>query len=299
MEAIDIDPDLLQQSAEAALHAGEQSTVHIEAEYLDDLPNLMQTLVPEGPYAYIVLAQVQEDGNVILPIATTRQAIHDAYEILHSETQLLKFWPLVELRSEWYVFHEGTTRVLVKNTGAIAEGGETIALFPVTKTTGITGELVWSRVPRSTLGSSSDGPRADLSRVERRKDIMEKLEVFFGALMRCDVEGMLAVLSDDVQSAVRDYLNDTGTVIGLDGKESHRSFYTSLFDMYDIQSVGLLRRVVQEWYGFAEIRITAEVRGGEHSGRTVAFHTAEFFVPANDGRFVVRIGHGTDPVGVS
>ena len=32
MKAIDIDPDLLQQSAEAALHAGEQSTVHIESE---------------------------------------------------------------------------------------------------------------------------------------------------------------------------------------------------------------------------------------------------------------------------
>jgi hypothetical protein len=299
MKAIDIDPDLLQRSAEAALHAGEQSTVHIESEYLHDLPNLMHTLVPEGPYAYIVLAQVQEDGNVTLPIATTRQAIHDAYEILHDQTQLLKFWPLVELRSEWYVFHEGIAKVLDKNTGTIAEGGETIALFPVTKATGITGELVWSRVPRSSLGSSSDGPRANLSRVERRRDVMEKQGAFFDALKGSDVDGMLAVLSDGVQSAVRDYLNDTGTVIGLDGKESHRSFYTSLFDKYDIQSVGLLRRVVQEWYGFAEVRITAEVRGGEHSGRTVAFHTAEFFVPANDGRFVVRIGHGTDPVRVS
>jgi hypothetical protein len=205
----------------------------------------------------------------------------------------------VELRSEWYVFHEGIAKVLDKNTGTIAEGGETIALFPVTKATGITGELVWSRVPRTSLGSSADGPKADLSRVERRRDVMEKQGAFFDALKGSDVDGMLAVLSGGVQSAVRDYLNDTGTVIGLDDKESHRSFYTSLFDKYDIQSVDLLRRVVQEWYGFAEVRITAEVHGGEHSGGTVAFHTAEFFVPANDGRFVVRIGHGTDPVRVS
>ena len=27
----------------------------------------------------------------------------------------------------------------------------------------------------------------------------------------------------------------------------------------------------------------------------LAFHTAEFFIPANDGRFIARIGHGTDP----
>ena len=34
-------------------------------------------------------------------------------------------------------------------------------------------------------------------------------------------------------------------------------------------------------------------RGGEG---TVAFHVAEFHVPAKDGRFIARIGHGTEPV---
>jgi hypothetical protein len=28
----------------------------------------------------------------------------------------------------------------------------------------------------------------------------------------------------------------------------------------------------------------------------LAYHTAEYFVPSKDGRFIARIGHGTEPV---
>ena len=45
---------------------------------------------------------------------------------------------------------------------------------------------------------------------------------------------------------------------------------------------------------FAEVRVTAEVKSGSAAGQSVAFHTAEFHVPANDGRFIARVGHGTD-----
>jgi hypothetical protein len=55
-------------------------------------------------------------------------------------------------------------------------------------------------------------------------------------------------------------------------------------------------RVVQEGYVFAEIRFTMRRRDG--SGETVGFHTAEFFVPGRDARFMVRIGHGTEPTPV-
>jgi hypothetical protein len=36
------------------------------------------------------------------------------------------------------------------------------------------------------------------------------------------------------------------------------------------------------------------VRRGASPADVVTFHTAEFFIPANDGRFIARIGHGTD-----
>ena len=50
---------------------------------------------------------------------------------------------------------------------------------------------------------------------------------------------------------------------------------------------------------FAELRFTVVPERGPDAGRTVAFHTAEFLIPAADGRFIGRIGHGTDPAVVS
>jgi hypothetical protein len=295
MDVIDIDSDLLRRDAEAALHAGIQSRVHVDGEIKDDIPELLETLVAEGPYAYSILAQVGPDGMVTVPIGTTRDDIHKAYLSVHEHSQLLQFWSLVELRGEWYVFHEGIVKVRDKTTEEISDGGETIALFPVTSRTGITGELVWSRVSPSALGARSNGSWPVGSAARTRRDLLLEHDQFLDALKTADIDGMLEVLNDDAQSAVRDYLNDTGTLVGLSGKEAHRSFYKSLFDKYEMCSVDLLRRVAQEWYVFAETRVTVRVRDGGHPGQTFAFHTAEFLVPANDGRFIVRIGHGTDP----
>jgi hypothetical protein len=94
---------------------------------------------------------------------------------------------------------------------------------------------------------------------------------------------------------MRDYVNETGTLTNLDGSEAHRSYYEALFAKYDVRSVEMLRRVAQDWYVFSELRFTVGVRDGADAGETLAFHTAEFFVTGHDGRFIVRIGHGTDP----
>ena len=45
---------------------------------------------------------------------------------------------------------------------------------------------------------------------------------------------------------------------------------------------------------FAELRFTVVERTGPDAGRAFAFNTAEFLIPAADGRFIARIGHGTD-----
>ena len=94
-------------------------------------------------------------------------------------------------------------------------------------------------------------------------------------------------------SAVRDYVAGTGALIELSGKDAHRTFYGDLLGRFEIRDVRSMHLVVSDWYVFAELRVTADQRDG--SG-TVAFHTAEFHVPARDGRFIARIGHGTDPV---
>ena len=103
---------------------------------------------------------------------------------------------------------------------------------------------------------------------------------------------MLATLHDGVASAVRDYVDDTGTLVELSGQSTHRSWYQALFEKYEIQSVQPLCQVIEDWYVFSELRILAAPRSG---AGTVAFHTAEFHIPAKDGRFIARIGHGTEP----
>jgi hypothetical protein len=294
VQVIDINPDLLRQSAEAALHAARWSWNHVDGEAKDDIPALLQTLVKEGPYAYSIMSEVHPDGKVSLPIATTREGIQENYEIIHKSYTDIHLISFVEIRGEWYTFHEGVASSLVKATGLTHEG-DTIALFPVTTGQGITGELVWSRIPRSALGvGHSDGAAGDER--ELRRDSILKQDRYLDALRSADVDGMLAVLNDDVQSAVRDYVNDTGTLASLDGKEAHRAYYASLFGKYEIQSVDLLRRVAQDWYLFSELRMTVSARSGPDAGIPQSFNTAEFWVPAHDDRFIVRVGHGTDPV---
>jgi hypothetical protein len=295
MQVIDVDPDLLRRSADAALHAASQAWTHVDAETRDDIPALLETLTERGPYGYTIMSTVRPDGTVDLPIASTRDDIRDAYETIHENYTVVDFTSFLEIRGEWYTFHEGVARTRVKATDEIGPG-ETIALFPVTTGNGITGELVWSRVPPSTLGLGAPGPSGTRSSEDwrLRRDLIRQHERYLAALRSADVEGVLQVMNDDVQAAIRDYVGDGGTLVGLSGRKAHRSFYSSLFDKYQIRSVDLLQRAAQDWYLFAEVRITVSPRVGAHAGEEMAFHTAEFFVPAHDGRFIVRVGHGTD-----
>jgi hypothetical protein len=294
MRVIDIDAELLRQSAAAAVHAAEETAIHIEAEIVGRVPELLETLTAKGPYAYTIMPQVHPDGSVKLPILTTREDIRDAYQLIRGISDLLSSEPLVELRGTWYSFHEAVSRGRPKGSEMVREV-ETLALFPVSMGKGITGELVWVRVPRASLGRGPAPADASDDPLARQRQVLAQHDRYVETLRAADVDGILDVLNDGVQAAVRDYANDTGTLVTLDGKEAHRAFYHSLFEKYDVHAVDLLGRVVQEWYVFAELRLTASRRDGARAGDTLAFHTAEFFVPASDGRFIARIGHGTDP----
>jgi hypothetical protein len=301
VKVIDTDPELLERSAIAALHAAEQTRVHVETEFKDDVAGLMETLVADGPYGYTKMweLQIQPDGSLKVPIATTRAAIFAGYTELHKHTRPFGLVSLIEVRGEWYTFHEGIAGTISKATGKFTEG-LTIALFPVGTGTGITGELVWSPRPRAQLGVRANGEtdesgQASSDPIEQRRELILQHERYLGALRAAEVEAILEVLSVDGQGAIRDYVHETGTLINLDGQAAHQAYYRSLFDKYEICSVDLLRRVAQDWYVFSELRYTVRSRRSRDQGGAYSFHTAEFFIPGPDGRFVVRIGHGTDP----
>jgi hypothetical protein len=263
----------------------------------------METLMANGPYAYTKIwdMQIQPDGTVSLPITTTREGVFDGYTKLHQTTRVLSWRPLVEVHGEWYSFQEGIVGTLHKPSSTTSEGGVSILLFPVGSGRGITGELVWSPVPRDLLGVGAQlvakpaETNGSADKLELRRQLVAQHEGYLEALRSAQVDGVLEAVSVDAQAAIRDYVNDTGTLIKLEGRSAHQSYYEALFDKYEVQSVDLLRRVAQDWYLFAEVRLTVNVRGGRSAGQTLAFHAAEYFVPGHDGRFVVRVGHGTDP----
>jgi hypothetical protein len=295
VRAIDIDPELLRRSTEAALHASRQATVHFDAEIAGDVPKLMETLTATGPYAYAIKPEINADGSIEIPLATDRDDIGEWYARVRGASDLLPgAWPLLEVRGEWYTFHEQITRACGKGSDVVHET-ETIALLPVTTGAGITGELVWFRTPKEMLGVGEVPAASTATGLEPRKHALRNHERYVDALRRADVDEILDVFNDAGQSAVRDYVAETGTLILLRDKQALHDHYTAFFERFDVRTVELVHRVAQEWYVFAELWIEVAVREGPDAGTTRRFRTAEFYVLANDDRFIARIGHGTDP----
>ena len=297
MQVIDTDPKFLRQAADVSRHAYEQSITHVEAEIKGVIPELMETLTPEGPYGYTIMPEVRADGSVGLPIITTREGIREAYQLIRGMSELLSVTPLTEIRGSWYTFQDNLSRGRLKENGYEGPPHQTLALFPSGAGTGITGELVWVRVPRSRLGGDAGTADAEangdtLSVAMEREKVYQRYCQYLDALRGSDVGGVLSTLHDKAASALRDYVNETGTLTTLEGPDAHRAYYQAFFEKYEVRSVDVLSLVAEDWYVFAEVRFTVSARG---TNQILAFNTAEFYMPANDGRFIARIGHGTDP----
>jgi hypothetical protein len=105
-----------------------------------------------------------------------------------------------------------------------------------------------------------------------------------------DPDAILAHMHDGVQANIRNYVDDTGTLIGIESKDDYRTYLKAFFGKYEVSKVDYLHRVMQDWYLFAEIRV--EMR--DRDGKELAFNSADFFVPARNNRIIVQTGHGTD-----
>ena len=293
MGVVDIDPELLRAGAAWAGHAARQGALHTIPEYDADVPAIMETLVPDGPYAWMIFPQVV-DGVPRLPILTTREEVSKGYEMCWTMTRMLGIRNVIDLRGTWYVFAEQLSHN--RSPGGQETRGELVTLLTTTSidVPGINGEICWARKARSELGTDRPAqPPAPLPDNQLRLQLLDLHDRYIEALRAGDVDAMLAEMDEAVQSPVRDYVEDTGALIGLDGIAAHREHWTSFFAKYEVRLADVLDRVAQEWYLFAEVRLTVRERGGQ--GRTLAFHTAEMFIPAHDGRVIARLGHGTDP----
>jgi hypothetical protein len=291
MRVIDIDPDILRGYAEASVHAGAEAWIHMEAEFAGNIDGLMETLVQPGPYAYTIVPQVFPDGSVKSPVISTFDEIRECYKFVRGRSDLLSVEPLVEIKGGWYDFQENISRGRRKDGDTINDN-PTLGLFPVSTGKGITGELVWVKTPRARLGTGPDPAEPPLEGVAGRRQLLALHNQLLDGLRTNDVEAMLATMNDGVQANIRDYVGDTGTLVGLESKHDYRAYLKAFFGKYEILGVEYLHRVMEDWYLFAEVRITMRKRGGD--GSEIGFNTADFFVPAKDNRFIVQTGHGTD-----
>lgn len=293
---VDIDPEVLASSAAASAHAYEQAAIHIGEEIKardpSNLTALMDSLAPTGPYAYTIMPRVGADGSVQLPVLTTREEIHEAYGFIRGLSDLHEVIGLTDVKGAWYLFQDAMTVGGPKDSD-IRNHRQTLGLFPSGAEHGITGELVWLRQPREALGAPDDELVVAEDELHGRKLVHDRFAQYLAGLRANDLDALLEPIHDGAASAVRDYVRGEGGLVELTGKAAHRTWYGELLARYEVRDVQVLHLVTDDWYVFAELRITA---GRREEGGTVAFHVAEFHVPAKDGRFIARIGHGTEPV---
>ena len=212
------------------------------------------------------------------------------YSWVHGTYLIDAFDPLLEIRGDWYTYFESLTTLGDKASGETIKMVN-LVLLASGAGRGITGEISWTVDPEATRAAAK---AAGTSLEQQRWQRVVQHDRYLQGLRDGDVDGIVDLLGHDAQSIIRDYVNDTGALINLDGRDAHQEFYRALFEMYDIRSTDVLHRLSQDSYLFAETRISASPRHGAEAGSDIAFNTAEWFAHGDDGT-LVRMGHGTDP----
>ena len=223
--------------------------------------------------------------------SSPREEIAEAYAFIRGLSDLHEVVGLTEVKGAWYLFQDAMTVGGPKDTD-VRNDRQTLGLFPSGVEHGITGELVWLRMPREQLGGPDDEMVVAADELHGRRLVHDRFVEYVDGLRANDLEAMLATIHDGAASAVRDYVAGTGGLVELAGKEQHRAWFAALLAAYEVHGVQVLHLVTADWYVFTEMRITVAPRNG---GGPLAFHVAEYYVPAKDGRFIARIGHGTEP----
>ena len=296
--AIDVDPRILATAAAASAHAYEQAIVHvgeeIKARDVTNLDHLVDSLAADGPYAYTIMPMVN-DGKVTLPVLSDKEEIREAYAFIRGLSDLHEVVGLTEVRGAWYLFQDAAAYGSLSGSPEVHPPRGTLAIFPSGAQTGITGELVWAQVPRSVLGAEDEVDIASDDVMATRLQLIKQHARFLDGLRANDVDAVLDTIHDGAASAIRDYVAATGGLVSLSGADAHRAWFSSFFEKFEVRSADALVQVTEDWYVFAELRLVVVDRA---SGGGLAFNTAEFFVPSKNGRFIARIGHGTEPTPV-
>jgi hypothetical protein len=98
------------------------------------------------------------------------------------------------------------------------------------------------------------------------------------------------------QTAVRDYVRDTGTLNELHDTQGLRAYLEQFYARYTVQEISLVNRYACDWLVFAELMWVVEEKAAP--GKLLTFYTAEYEEVRPDGLFATRIGHGTQQTAI-
>jgi hypothetical protein len=273
-------------NSDAQIHSGNVAWRHIQAECTDDVPAILATLAPNGPFAYTPSPIPQEgpDDPPLVRFQTTYAGIEEAYEALHVRIGVRDMRSIVEIRGDWYTFMYGEASREHRDTGEIS-GAMTAVIFPTLGKLGITGELNWM------AGANDAGharPRGDCSDDLR---VLARHEEFLDMLRKGDVDSLVKATHPKAQVGIRDYVTDSRTITDIHDVDGVKRYLTAFYDRYNVQGLELVERYVNYWSAFSELRWTVDDRT---SGHVAQFNTIEISDIDDAGVFRARIGHGTD-----
>jgi hypothetical protein len=85
--------------SDAQIHSGNRAWQHIRAELTDNVPTILATLAPSGPFAYTPPPIPQgPDDPPLVQFQTTFAGIKQAYEALHVDFGVRDMRSIVEIR---------------------------------------------------------------------------------------------------------------------------------------------------------------------------------------------------------
>lgn len=287
--------------ARAARRSGQLAWNHVRSEYTQDVPTVLATLQPGGPYTWTLPNNGFIPGDDALQYfsATTLDDIRATYENMRKFVEVWDWVATTEIRGGWYTITHGVSRLrdVVKDEYLELES---ITMFP-TSTDGILGEVQIGDLGVTRENRWPEVPSApgEVPLPRKRLEVLGLHTTMLDGIREGDVDKILSTMRPDVATAIRSYLTDEYTVLNAHGPEELAAYYRALFERFTIRDLDIVNRIAESWFLFSEVHWTVEHRTGERAGLVVEFCTADLAPIDPDGRFWVRTGAGTDPVPVS
>lgn len=282
--------------SQAQIDALDTTAAHVDSEASNDAAVIMETVSEDVCYL------MPDVSDPALPVAvlTDRGAVERFYRAERSFLRVVGSSDLMELSTDWYVFHEG-----LADTVEVASGRQFrhnyVVLFPVASD-GIVGEILWPRISLAEVYAAEgppavEGPSTVDERLGRRHRHRSAHGALLDALRQGDALAGTALWAPGARLAVRQDLPGATGVVEGKGPDAVAERVGALVNSFDEPEVRVLNRLVGDWYVFADWVVRGRLRtsvGDRAAGTRVEARTASILAFDHRSRIVAELGYGLD-----